>query len=62
MEERFYVHANSLNALKNALNYQVEVFSEHRLGMILDNINECIYHLDMQNRILYEMLKEMKSE
>lgn len=62
MEEKFDLHSNSLNALERALNYEVEVFSEHQIGMILENINKCIYHLDMQNRILYRMLKEMKAD
>lgn len=62
MEEKFDLHSNSLSALEGALRYEVEVFSENQLGTILDNISKCIYHLDMQNRILYKMLKEMKSE
>ena len=62
MEEKFDLHSNSLSALEGSLNYQVGVFSEHQLGTILENIRQCIYHLDMQNRILYRMLKEMKSE
>ena len=60
MEEKFYAHANSLNALEGALNFQVNAFSEHQLGTILENLSQCVYHLDMQNRILYKMLEEMK--
>ena len=62
MEEKFDLHANSLNALEESLRYYVNAFSEHQLGTILESLYECIHHLDAQNRILYKMLKEMKSE